>query len=353
MWVKVSERVLQQLIVLQNTQPCHWKSRKKNVGLVWNFADSSRRKASSQRWWLERNKFWAKSTHQTILLVISDSKIAPTSAASSTFSCDQRPRSIPTCSYSFPPVYRGANPICEAFVILSLFPTSTLFCKGLRCTDHNDKMHPVYRERKNLPQHFFHGRKRKGGRESILKHFRLWLLQIRKCTLLPQIEYRQLHCERKCYFCPFRLTVLLMLLRYIEICLFVWERWPPSAVCTLWKPWRLKFFYPQIPANFPPSCSSGSKPPWLYILWISTAGYSWYVGAGTVQYLRWVQSSWTTGGKSITAVGPSVSKPNCPQTWASSVTQGGIYIYIYIYIHIYDSDLNNLTVQENTPQNDC
>lgn len=35
------------------------------------------------------------------------------------------------------------------------------------------------------------------------------------------MEYRQLHCERKRYFCPFHLTGLLMLLRYIKICLLV------------------------------------------------------------------------------------------------------------------------------------
>lgn len=77
------------------------------------------------------------------------------------------------------------------------------------------------------------GKKKK---DYILKHFRLWLLWIRKCTLLPQMEYRQLHCESKYYFCPFCLAVLLMLLRYIKIHLFVVRKMATfSSLClSLW-----------------------------------------------------------------------------------------------------------------------
>jgi len=45
--------------------------------------------------------------------------------------------------------------------------------------------------------------------------------KLKKRMLLPQMEYRQLPCESKCYFCPFHLAVLLMLLRCIKIHLFV------------------------------------------------------------------------------------------------------------------------------------
>lgn len=102
------------------TCPWAWKGRRGNLGLLQNSADSSRRQTSSRRWRLEGNKLRAKSRCQRTFIFASYSKFAPTSAASSVFSDDQKPHSVPTCSYSLPPVYRGANSICGAFVSLWL-----------------------------------------------------------------------------------------------------------------------------------------------------------------------------------------------------------------------------------------
>lgn len=134
--------------------------------------------------------------HQKFFLVISYSKIAPTSAASSTFSYDQRPHSIPTCPIlSLQYTGEQIQSVKLLSFSLSLWLPLSFLCKGLQCTYHNDKMHPVYGEGKIYLSTFSMGRKGGKKREYILKHFRLWLLQIRKCTLLPQMEYRQLHCE--------------------------------------------------------------------------------------------------------------------------------------------------------------